>query len=374
MNLWKWWHQEKLIFRENITGSELTKNTAMFFFIILAALIARTSYIAAAVFAAIAFIFAEFRHDCCFNEDGYLGRIEKGYETEADYLSAKADYKKDLKKLTQKHIKDVIKFLIPVAAVLAVALIICNFLDGRNFEQYSFFATAVVAVVLVVPVFLERTFTDRNERYGGCYSANRIISEHKTSQAQKLKLKLLMYSSCVLVAAGLALSFCIDIFYAAFTIAGCIVYLILKLTERKYFMACPLKEECGGASQPSPAVQDGDNGKGKMLYDSEVLRLVQKIADRWSYKSDSVLYSYEGGGSVKYSVSVEIVGGNFINYTINGRLSGVRDDKLDSALSGAKSKMNKAAYEIKQETQRELSKHTLPYDSYEINVYQGYVQ
>ena len=370
MNLWKWWHQEKLIFRNLISGSNLTKNTAMFFFIILSALISQTSYIAAAIFAAIAFIFAEFRHNCDFNEDGYLLRIKEGYETEADYLSAKADYKKDLKKLTKKHIKNVIKFIIPVAIVLAVALIICRFLDDRNLEQYSFIAITVVAIILVVPIFLERTFVDLNDEHGfDFYTVKYIVYYHKTSHAQRLKLKLLMYSSCILVVAGLALSFCLDIFYAAFTIIGCIVHLILKLTETRLSASCPLKEEYDTQPHSTPAPKNNDNGKGKMLYNSDVERLVQKIADRWSYKSDNLIWGKSE--KINYKVSVEISAYTIIQYTINGRLDGVCDEDVSSALKFASYKMDDAAIAIKQETERELSKYNLPQSNYMITVYKG---
>lgn len=367
MNLWKWWHQEKYIFKHCISGSNLTKNAAMFFFIILSALISQASYIAAAIFAAIAFIFAEFRHNCDFNEDGYLLRIKEGYETEADYLSAKADYKKDLKKLTKKHIKNVIKFIIPVAIVLAVALIICHFLDSRNLEQYSFIATTVAAVILVVPIFLERTFVDLNDEHGfDFYTVKYIVYYHKTSHAQRLKLKLLMYSSCVLVAAGLALSFCLDIFYAAFTIIGCIIHLILKLTETRLSASCPLKEEYDTPSQSTPAPKNADNGKGKTLYNSDVERIVKKIADRWSYKTDHSLLC---NGSVRYSVSVEISGGAFIEYTLSGKASGVKD--LSQARTYFEGPMDRAAFEIKQETERELSKYSLPQLAYAVTVYKN---
>lgn len=370
MNLWKWWHQEKLIFRNLISGSNLTKNTAMFFFIILSALISQTSYIAAAIFAAIAFIFAEFRHNCNFDEDGYLLRIKEGYETEAVYLSAKADFKKDLKKLTKKHIINIIKFLIPVAIVLTVALIICHFLDSRNFEQYSFIATTVVAIILVVPIFLERTFVDLNDEHGfDFYTVKYIIYYHKTSHAQRLKLKLLMYSSCILVAAGLALSFCLDIFYAAFTIIGCIIYLILKSTEHRLSASCPLKEEYDTQPHSAPAPKNNDNGKGKMLYNSDVERLVQKIAEHWSYKSDYLVWGKSE--KINYKVSVEISAYTIIKYTINGRLDGVCDEDVSSALNFASYKMDDAAIAIRQETERELSKHNLPQSNYMITVYKG---
>lgn len=370
MNLWKWWHQEKYIFKHCISGSNLTKNAAMFFFIILSALISQASYIAATIFAAIAFIFAEFRHNCDFNEDGYLLRIKEGYENEADYLSAKADYKKDLKKLTKKHIKNVIKFIIPVAIVLAVALIICHFLDSRNFEQYSFIATTVAAIVLVVPIFLERTFVDLNDEHGfDFYTVKYIIYYHKTSHAQRLKLKLLMYSSCVLVAAGLALSFCLDIFYAAFTIIGCIIHLILKLTETQLSASCPLKEEYDTQPQSSPAPQSADNGKGKTLYNSDVERIVKKIADRWSYKSDYLVWG--GNEKINYKVSVEISGYSNIFYTVGGKLENVRDDDVSSAVNFASAKIDNASVSIRQETERELSKHNLPQSNYMITVYKG---
>ncbi|MDE6356808.1 MAG: hypothetical protein K2L67_06155 [Clostridia bacterium] len=368
MNLWKWWHKEKQIFGHSITGANLTKNAAMYFFIILSALISRTSFIAAAIFAAIAYIFAEFRHICPFNAD------EKSFSTKDYYLSAKDIFKRDLKKLTKKHIKNIAKFLIPVAIVLTVALIVLNFLDTHNFEQSFFLATAIVAIILVVPIFLERSFIDLSDDYSfDFFTAKYLLEYHETSREQKLKLKLLMYSSCVLVAAGLALSFCLDIFYAVFIIIGCVIHLILKSTERKYSSTCPLKKEYCSQSEASPTTQSNESGSSeKMLYDSEVLRLVQKIADRWSYKSDYLVWG--SSEKINYKVSVEISGYSNIFYTVGGKLENVRDDDVSNALNFASAKIDNTSVKIKQETEQELSKHNLPQSNYMIVVYKGSIE
>ncbi|MDE5728606.1 MAG: hypothetical protein K2I20_00325, partial [Clostridia bacterium] len=109
-----------------------------------------------------------------------------------------------------------------------------------------------------------------------------------------------------------------------------------------------------------------------ILYDTEVLRLVQKIADRWSYKSDYLVWG--SSEKINYKVSVEISGYSNIFYTVGGKLENVRDDDVSNALNFASAKIDNASVKIKQETEQELSKHNLPQSNYMIVVYKGSIE
>ncbi|MCM1546078.1 MAG: hypothetical protein NC033_03470 [Clostridiales bacterium] len=123
-------------------------------------------------------------------------------------------------------------------------------------------------------------------------------------------------------------------------------------------------EENNNIEQSTSGNQAADGGE-RALNEREVREIIRKIADRWSYKSDSSFMS--AGVSINYRVTCELSGYSYISYTVNGELHGVRDNYESDAYTFAQSKLSDVAQKISMETQNELSKKKLAY-TYDITV------
>lgn len=118
--------------------------------------------------------------------------------------------------------------------------------------------------------------------------------------------------------------------------------------------------------------ESSTNNNYRQISEDKVKSIVKKIAESWSQKSD-VSFLLSGGGSIRFNVTFEIIGAT-INYTINGKLSGVRKEQLSEAYTFLGGKIDKAGYKIVEETEKELSKYNLPNSAYNINVKKGKIE
>lgn len=256
----------------------------------------------------------------------------------------------------------------PGAIACIIVAIIGIYIEEATIKDILELVTKILVGIFAIPMIIPFLPDDR-------WNDNFILRYRKLSSLQRILFKLSMYLYRVLVVAGLLLTlfakpYCNDFYFESITIAGCAFWTFHVLIYLYCWRNCEIiSEDTSGEPHSTPAPKNNDNGKGKMLYNSDVERLVQKIADRWSYKSDNLIWGKSE--KINYKVSVEISAYTIIQYTINGRLDGVCDEDVSSALNFASYKMDDAAIAIRQETERELSKHNLPQSNYMITVYKG---
>lgn len=135
----------------------------------------------------------------------------------------------------------------------------------------------------------------------------------------------------------------VNFYFEIFSIIGCALLLCRNIIMYYGWCNCEVIQT-GGDDPYDDGYYDEDSGgtsSERPLNEREVFEKVKKIADRWSLKEDT--FSMLPSGSIHYEVSVEIIGTDSINYTLNGRFSGISDDKLSQAHTYSKSKINKVA-------------------------------
>ncbi|MDE5942965.1 MAG: hypothetical protein K2H30_01995 [Clostridia bacterium] len=255
--------------------------------------------------------------------------------------------------------------LIAIFAVLGV--IFKKEKDARNLIE---FASRIVAGILLVKRIIKN--------YKLEISGNIIFPSKKKAIYRLLKV---LYH--IFLISGIALTVFakpfIELYFEGFIIAGCVLWFCYIAFSYYCNYSCEIdpalleEEEVEEVEESAVAYNahgtSNSNTDGeRTVNESDVYRCVRKIADKWSYREEQI--SAMTQGSIRYSVSVD-VSGDRINYSVNGRLSSVSN--ASEAQTYARSKIEKAAFNIKEETGRELQKLNLPH-SYQINVDIGYVE
>lgn len=330
----KWRHYCIHIFGMEITISGLIKEIGILIFIITSAFVMPTSAITSLILAGCASILAALK---------YYGSIGK-------------------------RIKIVFRAIAPVTIAVIVIYCLIHFLGDAKSQQFINLILRIAAVVLIIPIIFERTYFDRH--YSATYD---LLKDYKLSLRQRMLYRFLKFAYRILILFGFVLTICFaEKFFACSTVAGCILWVVYSFVADYYVRTCDIRDTSNEQIVDTDSQEQLSGGyTDKTISESEVDRIVQKIADRWSYRGDTFLML--ATGSIKYSVNVEVIGGNIINYTVNGKLSGVREEDLSAALTFSESKISNVACKISEETKNELAKHNLPYSSYEVNVNKGYI-
>lgn len=278
---------------------------------------------------------------------------------------------------TSLKIKGFISSVIPGA----IAILVVGF-AGIIFESDSAkniiiiitkIVTGVWLVPLVIPILKGYMFDDK-------FDDTDVISSRNLSSKLKLLYRLLTIFSRIFVILGLALTIFAkpyyNLYYEGVTIAGCILWIGRQVLICYCWVNCDIVRDSDGQSgevyrEDVETRQAGGSGSNKTLNDHEVKKIVEKIANRWTGRGDT--FFMVEGVSIKYSVTSEVSGGSFINFTVNGRLSGVRDGNRGEALTYGRSKLDDVAQKIKMDAVSELEKENLPHP-YDINVSIGYIE
>ncbi len=265
-------------------------------------------------------------------------------------------------------IKRVVTSVIPSAIVLIVVSVLANYTDKYN-RDFIETASEIAVAVLIGLIVLDLTYYGIKDR---SVMGMNLIRYKTLSGIQKILYQVSYYLCRVLAVLGLALIVSGRSEWASAVDVGCVVWGLNKL----FWMYCWYglgnigdARDSGDTSYVPSSNTDDD----RQISDREVNSLVRKIADRWTGREDSSLL-LPGNGSIRYSVNVEVIGSNIIDFTISGKLSGVGEDQLSAARIHLGSQMDKAANKIIEETKSELSKHNLPYASYDINVIKGSIE
>lgn len=320
------------IFDTNYSVSQLVSTVGMVISVIILAFLLSVSGIAALVFAGCAYISRE------FDESGPM----------------------------KERIKAVLSHLSPIITIIIVSAIVQNCIDDESVKNIAEIICRIAAIVFIFPLLMQRSYYDRTD------ATTNLPKDFKLTSNQLLKYELTKTSYRILILAGCILSIIYGGFFPAIlAVIGGILWIVYIFIACYYFVHCDFKADC--AEQSEVEQKSSDNYNDKEISESEVNRIVRKIADRWSYKEE-ISYMLSGGGRIRYNVSVEVIGGNIINYTISGKMSGVREEQRSEAYTFFGSKMDKAAYKIIEETKNELAKHKLPYSSYDVNVNKGYIE
>lgn len=290
-----------------------------------------------------------------------------------------------------KIIKDFFLAIAPGVIIVAVIAAVCASVgDNSTLDDCGRIAAYIFALFLIVPVWRLLPGGNFKSRVSWLFSHSDIwasTEEMQISGKQKTLLKLSKILYRVMLPVSLFVLAFADMdsgefYFIILAVVGCLIWFFNIVLISYCDATCEIRvvrysdEEINETEKLSGNEPRGGNSvggaSGKMLSSSGVERIVKKIADRWTGRSDTSL-GLSGGGSIRYNVTVQIVGSTFIEYTISGRLEGVRDSDAENAFTLLGGKMDKAAYKIKEETERELSKHTLPEGSYNITVYKGQI-
>ena len=271
-----------------------------------------------------------------------------------------------------KRIKIIIAAIAPVTIAVIVAYILIHYLWDATSQQLINLVIRIATIVMIAPIIFERTYSDRHGN-----AIVYLLRDYRLSVVQKAIYRLLRFLYRIIIILG----FVLTIIYeeklcACVTVIGCIVWVVYSIIAHYYWRNCvpkdvaidyesvestPQKQNAGGCYADEPISQ------------RDIERIVQKIADRWTGREDTSLF-VSGGGSIRFNVTVEVVGGTFINYTVNGKLLGVREEQLSTAYTLLGGKIDKVAFKITEETKNELAKHKLEYSSYDIKVIKGSIE
>lgn len=276
-----------------------------------------------------------------------------------------------------------------IAIVISAAVLALFRNDPDTKYVFNFIlriASSVVVIPFLIPMFGRKRGYLCDEKNVDRY----IIHGFELSSGKKVLYTLVKILSRVLVALGFFLTIIVEpmgnLYFESVIIVGLIIYGVryglfiycganrIQIL-RKYWDAENEKWRSQQnniqqtESNNMQANTDNDNGE-RALNEREVEEIVRKIADRFSGLPHT--FSFVPGVSLTCNVTYEVVGFSYINFTVNGKLYGVREDNASSAHTYARSKLDDVAFKIKCETENELGKKKLS-RSYDITVNIGYL-
>ncbi|MDE6868162.1 MAG: hypothetical protein K2J83_03355, partial [Clostridia bacterium] len=243
------------------------------------------------------------------------------------------------------------------AVAIIIAAIAGVYITDPTAKSILNFVIKTVALILAFPIVVPMMPEAKSDDKW-------LLSTHDLTSTQRTLFRLfsVLYRICVPV--GMALTIFakhfIGFYFESLIIAGCVFWCARYVVELYCWWNCAIV-------YAASSEQEYDNGScndtgERTLNEHDVYLVVKKIADKWSYREEQI--SAMTQGSVRYNVSFD-VSGDRINYSVSGKLSSVSN--AGEAQTYARSKIDKAAFNIKEETGRELQKLNLPH-SYEINV------
>lgn len=255
-------------------------------------------------------------------------------------------------------------FVAPGAIAVVVAMLAVAFI-GESDQSTVDFITQIVAgvllVPLIVPILKSNTYLFDDKR-----DDKFVFWSRKLTQKQMRLLKSLTVAYRVIMILGLVLTIFNII---ALALVGFGFWAARQTLTNYYLWKCEVVTSADREANYNTEQQINGNstadGGERALNEREVREIIRKIADRWSYKSDSSIMC--AGVSINYRVTCELSGYSYISYTVNGELHGVRDNYESEAYTFAQSKLSDVAQKISMETQNELSKKKLAY-TYDITV------
>lgn len=268
----------------------------------------------------------------------------------------------------KNRIKEIISSVVAWIVIFIICLALNYLLESEKAKEVlSVVVKAVTAICifpLVVPVLPNDKLNDKSYSYGWAFS-----------KSQSVSMKLFTVFSRLFIVVGFILTIVLknyyNFYFEAIIIVGCVLLMARYVLICYCRVNCTYVYESDGQSEELYREEASTDGSGKVLNEHEVKKIVEKIANRWTGRGDT--FFMVAGVSIKYSVTGEVTGGSFINFTVSGRLSGVRDNNRSEALTYARSKLDGVAQKIKMDALSELGKKNLPY-SYDISVNIGYIQ
>ncbi len=269
-------------------------------------------------------------------------------------------------------IKKLLCSVIPSVIVLIVVLVLENNTNKYNKDVFETASQIAVAVILGLIIFEFDYYGIKDKNTIGM----NLLKYKILSRTQITIYKVSYYLSRVLVVLGLVLVISVRSEFISATNIGCIIWGFNKLFWMYCWYNCTdindVQANGEGYDDTSSDISSANADYNRSLNDHDVYLLVKEIADRWTGR-ENTSFLLPGSGSIRYNVTVTVSGGNRIDYTINGKFIGVRDEYLNEARIHLGSQMDKAAIKIAEETKRELSKHNI-LSSYEVNVRKGYIE
>lgn len=265
-----------------------------------------------------------------------------------------------------QHKKKIIRNFICSIAPAVIAVVVVSILGKYLKKDFVQNVTKVVACVFNAIIALELTYYDR--QYNATGTA--FLRNVNAPLVPKTICRLSWLFGRVLVILGMLIAAFIS-GYAGIAIAGSLVWGFYRLfTEycwQRYFDYADTSD-----SPDSSAEAVETNGScGNAISEHKVESLAKEIAERWTGR-ERYPSLIAGGGGIRYRVSVNIAA-DTINFTLGGKLVGVRDDNVNSARIHIESQMQKDANEIAAETQKVLGNYAL-LRPYSVCVRQGNIE